>query len=165
MKYTAIVDGESLDLRLIRSAGEVVEAQVGEERYVLEVDVVEPGVYWFRWNNRSIEVSIIRDGEAYSVSIGNQYVSVEIVDARAKLRKTGQAGRDGAVEIRAPMPGRVVRVLANEGETVEVNQGLLVIEAMKMQNEMKSPKRGVLRKLGVQEFTAVSAGDLLAVVE
>jgi len=63
------------------------------------------------------------------------------------------------------MPGKVVKVLVNEGAAVEMNQGLLVIEAMKMQNEIKSTKKGTVRKLGVKESTAVNAGDLLAIVE
>jgi biotin carboxyl carrier protein len=63
------------------------------------------------------------------------------------------------------MPGKVVKVLVREGASVEANQGLLVVEAMKMQNEIKSPKKGIVRKLSVQEAAAVNAGDLLIVVE
>jgi len=63
------------------------------------------------------------------------------------------------------MPGKVVKVLVREGDSVQANQGLIVIEAMKMQNEVKSPKSGVVRKLGVKESAAVNSGDLLAIVE
>jgi biotin carboxyl carrier protein len=63
------------------------------------------------------------------------------------------------------MPGKVVKVLVEEGAAVEMNQGLLMIEAMKMQNEIKSPKKGVVRKLGVTEGAAVNSNDLLATVE
>jgi len=69
------------------------------------------------------------------------------------------------VELHAPMPGKIVKVLVAEGASVEVNQGLIVIEAMKMQNEVKSPKTGIVKKIGVQETTAVNAGDLLVIVE
>ena len=63
------------------------------------------------------------------------------------------------------MPGKVVRVLATAGAEVEAGEGILVVEAMKMQNELKSPKKGRLQKVTVSEGAAVNAGDVLAVVE
>ena len=63
------------------------------------------------------------------------------------------------------MPGKVVRVLVAEKAEVETGQGVLVMEAMKMQNEMKSPKRGILSKILVSEGASVNAGDVLAIVE
>jgi len=90
---------------------------------------------------------------------------VELLDARAALRKAAHHGQAGTVELRAPMPGKVVKVLVAEGTAVELNQGLLVIEAMKMQNEIKSPKQGVVRQLAAMEGAALNAGDLLAIVE
>ena len=63
------------------------------------------------------------------------------------------------------MPGKVVKLLVQQGAEVEANQGLLVIEAMKMQNEIKSPKRGRVKRLAVQEAATVNAGELLAIVE
>jgi biotin carboxyl carrier protein len=92
-------------------------------------------------------------------------VTVEILDARNALRRAARHGPEGAMEIRAPMPGKIVRVLVAEGAEVEANQGLLVMEAMKMQNEIKSPKKGVVKKLAVKEGAAVSSGDTLAAVE
>jgi len=65
----------------------------------------------------------------------------------------------------APMPGKVVRILAAESAEVEAGQGIVVVEAMKMQNEIKSPKKGVVRKVVAAEGAAVNAGDVLAVVE
>jgi len=165
MKYTAIIDGRSIDLELSRGEAKIIEAEIRGEKYVLDVENLEPGVYLFHWNNRSIEISVNPNGDSYAVSVDGRHIDVEIVDARAALQKAGQHGHAGTVELRAPMPGKVVRVLVSEGATVDMNQGLLVIEAMKMQNEIKSPKNGVVRKLGVKETAAVNAGDLLAVVE
>ena len=90
---------------------------------------------------------------------------VEIIDARDALRKAGHHRQEGVVELRAPMPGKIVKVLVREGSQVELNEGLLVIEAMKMQNEVKAPKKGVVSKVAVREAAAVNAGDLLAIVE
>jgi pyruvate carboxylase subunit B len=69
------------------------------------------------------------------------------------------------MKIKAPMPGKVVRVLAGVGTPVEAGQSVLVIEAMKMQNELKAPKTGVVKKINVAEGAAVDAGQALAEVE
>ena len=165
MKYTAIINGEQLDIEVTPAGADIIEATVGGRKYRLDAKAVEPGVYWFNWNNRSIEISVTPDGDAYAVSAGGRRMLVEIVDARAALRKAAHLGHAGTVELRAPMPGKVVGVLVKEGAAVEMNQGILVIEAMKMQNEIKSPKKGTLTKLTVKEGAAVNSGDLLAVVE
>ena len=65
----------------------------------------------------------------------------------------------------APMPGKVVRILMRQGDEVEAGSGVLVVEAMKMQNEVKSPKKGTIQKILVGEGTAVNAGDVLAIVD
>ena len=165
MKYTAIINGDRLDIELTLSDGTAIEAEVAGQKYVLNAESLESGVYLFHWNNQSIEISVTPNGEAYTVSAAGKRVLVEIVDSRAALRKASQHGQAGTVELRAPMPGKIVKVLVTEGTAVELNQGLLVIEAMKMQNEIKSPKKGIVRKLGVKEAAAVNAGDLLATVE
>jgi biotin carboxyl carrier protein len=68
-------------------------------------------------------------------------------------------------KIVAPMPGKVVRILAREGTEVQAGQGIIVVEAMKMQNELKSPKQGVVQKIEVTEGATVNAGDVLVIVE
>jgi len=164
MKFTAIIDGERIDIDL-RAGRNSVEAAVGGRKYTLEAKIIEPGIYWFNYQNRSIEIAVTPNGEGYVVSVGGRHLAVEMADARSALRKGAQHGRAGLVEIRAPMPGKVVKVLLPEGSEVQHNQGILVMEAMKMQNEIKSPKDGTVQKLGVTEGAAVNAGDLLAVVE
>ncbi|MGB7601077.1 MAG: biotin/lipoyl-containing protein, partial [Candidatus Sulfotelmatobacter sp.] len=71
----------------------------------------------------------------------------------------------GPKNIVAPMPGKVVRLLVREGDEVEMGAGVAVVEAMKMQNEIKSPKKGTVQKILVTEGAAVNAGDVLAIVE
>jgi len=71
---------------------------------------------------------------------------------------------EGSQRVIAPMPGKVVRVLVKVGDAIEVGNGILVVEAMKMQNEVRSPKSGKIERLLVSEGQAVSAGEVLAVV-
>jgi biotin carboxyl carrier protein len=165
MKYTAIINDERLEVDVTRIDTRTIAAEVNGQKYVLDADAFEAGLYWFNWNNRSFEVSVTPNRDRYDVSVSGVRLSVEILDARSALRKASQQSHTGAVELRAPMPGKVVKVLVKEGDAVEANQGLMVVEAMKMQNEIKAPKRGVVRKLGVKEAAAVNAGDLLVVVE
>jgi len=98
--------------------------------------------------------------------VGNARFAVEIRDPRS-LRSRQQAGGDekGPRKIVAPMPGRIVRLLVAEGSSVEAGQGIVVVEAMKMQNEIKSPKKGVVKKMSARAGVAVNPGDVLAIVE
>ena len=165
MKYTAIVNGDRLEIELIHADDQVIEAETGGRKYVFDIRAVETGVYWLQWQHRSIDISVTPNGDSYAVTVAGKRINVEVIDARSALRKTAHQGQVGTVELRAPMPGRVVKVLVREGSSVELNQGLVVIEAMKMQNEIKAPKKGTVRKLGVKETAAVNAGDLLVIVE
>ena len=99
------------------------------------------------------------------VVAGKRYLA-EVSDPRSLRGRKAKAGAvEGPRKIKAPMPGKIVKVLAAEGTEVKANQGILVMEAMKMQNEIKSPKAGVVRKISVSEGLAVNSGQTLATVE
>jgi biotin carboxyl carrier protein len=165
MKYTATIDGTGIDLEIVHADGRTIEARVAGQMYRIDRQDVANGAFWFNWNNRSVDISITARDDTYIVSIDGRSITVEIEDPRAALRKAAQHGHSGDVELRAPMPGKIVKVLLQEGAEVHANQGVLVIEAMKMQNEIKSPKNGKVKRVAVQETAAVNAGELLAVVE
>ncbi|PYX82291.1 MAG: acetyl-CoA carboxylase biotin carboxyl carrier protein subunit [Acidobacteria bacterium] len=122
-------------------------------------------------------LSVLIDGKAYEVKrertptdmhlwVGAERFAVELRDPRSlRSRKGSAADERGAKKLVAPMPGRVVRVLAPAQTEVEAGQGVMVVEAMKMQNELKSPKKGVVQKVLAAEGAAVNAGDVLAIVE
>jgi biotin carboxyl carrier protein len=91
-------------------------------------------------------------------------------EQRAELREragggTGTASATGPTELRTPIPGRVVSISAGVGDRVEAGQPLLVVEAMKMQNEVRSPRAGVVRRIDVAGGQSVDGGDLLLVLE
>jgi biotin carboxyl carrier protein len=89
----------------------------------------------------------------------------EVSDPRAwRGRRHGAAEAQGRQQVIAPMPGKVIRVLVNPGDKVEAGQGLLVVEAMKMQNEIRSPKTGTVERLLAKEGQPVNAGEVLCVV-
>jgi biotin carboxyl carrier protein len=123
-------------------------------------------------------ISLLLEGHSYEVSLvplpngqlklqtGLQEFTAEVADPRAwRGRKHGVLELEGRQQIVAPMPGKVVRVLVKAGDKVEAGQGLFVVEAMKMQNEIRSPKSGVIERLQVKEGQPVNAGEVLAWVE
>jgi biotin carboxyl carrier protein len=93
-------------------------------------------------------------------------VEVTLVDPK-RLRGAGAAGgsTDGLAEIKTLMPGKVVRLIAQPGDEVAKGDPVLVVEAMKMQNDLKSPKAGVVKEIRVVEGATVGSGDVLAVIE
>ncbi|HEX4999621.1 MAG TPA: biotin/lipoyl-containing protein [Terriglobia bacterium] len=170
MHFRATVEGVPIEGRLTRSGErmEKIEALIEDRSYTLELVEVEPGVYWMLWNNRSIEITVTSGPNGAVVSIDGRRIPVEMEGAGPpRPRNTPKsAGRhDGAVELRAPMPGKVVRTLVSVGDAVRADQGVVVMEAMKMQNEIRTPKGGVVASLTVKEGALVNAGDVLATVE
>lgn len=114
-------------------------------------------------DGESHEVGVERRPEGHVVHLAGDAVSVSLREAARGASPAPPRG-DGPARVTAPMPGRVVRVLEGPGRDVAAGQGLVVIEAMKMENELKSPRAGRVREVAVREGQAVEAGALLAVV-
>ncbi len=122
-------------------------------------------------------LSILLDGQSFEINVtpspdgklklqtGSQEFTAEVIDPRAwSGRRHSGVEAEGRQQIVAPMPGKVVRLLVREGDHVEAGQGLLVVEAMKMQNEIRSPKSGAIERVLAKEGQPVNAGDVLCVV-
>jgi biotin carboxyl carrier protein len=104
------------------------------------------------------------DGQLHLQTGGFEFTA-EVIDLRSWHGRRHSGGEaQGRQQVAAPMPGKVVRLLVKAGDQVEVNQGLLVVEAMKMQNEIRSPKSGTVERLLVEEGQAVNAGEVLCIV-
>lgn len=122
--------------------------------------------------------SVLLDGKSYEVRVtsnpsgtltlqtGRYEFTAEVLDPRAwRGRRHSALEAEGRQQILAPMPGKIVRVLVQAGEKVQAGQGLLVVEAMKMQNEIRSPKSGTVERLLVKEGQPVNAGEILAWID
>lgn len=164
MKYKATVDGTDFTLD-VEGAGEIV---VDGERYEVDLRTID-GVHLYSLiiDRRSYELHVDRNEGLYTVIVdGNRY-PVDVGDARLKelIAMSQRISEDsGSATVDAPMPGLVVKVLVAVGDTVEEDQGLVILEAMKMENEIRSPVAGVVRQVGATAGQAVNLGDLLAVV-
>lgn len=143
--------------------------RLGGDSVALDVQSVGPREYHALCGDRSLgflvhgslpDVTLHHDGET---------VPIELLDERQEARMAavgaGQnRGADGTVTIAAPMPGKVVKCLVQEGEEVSSGQGVVVVEAMKMENELAAPRDGVISEVLVKEGQAVEGGAPLVVV-
>ena len=165
MIYEVILDGTSHRVEIREREGKTVITLDGKE---LSPDVTrpEPEVLSVVLGGKSYEIKRQVTPAGMRLLIGDSAFDAEVRDPRSfRARKRGAGSGEGPQKILSPMPGKVVRVLAPEGTEVEAGQGVIVIEAMKMQNEMKSPKKGKVQKIIAPEGSAVNAGDGLAIVE
>ena len=126
---------------------------------------VEPGVFSVLVRGRSFEVRLPAGGPATSVSVEGRRFSVEVRNPRDASRGSKSALGSGRQNVVAPMPGKVVRLLVKQGDAVETGQGLAVVEAMKMQNEMKATRSARVLEVRVRDGDTVAAGETLVVLE
>ena len=170
MRLNAEIDGEKVVLEVKREGGRVV-GEVGGRRYELEAREVGAGEYLLIHGGRVYECRVGAEPGAGArgalrVSVGTREYGVRLTDPKhLRGAVSGGGEQGGRAQVKAPMPGKVVRVLVEAGQAVEAGQGLVVVEAMKMQNELKSPKSGTVAELRAETGSTVNAGDVLVVVE
>jgi biotin carboxyl carrier protein len=146
LRYTVTIDGRRLDVDWREAGGAFVSLLTG------------PG-------GRSHQVALETRPGGYRVLVGSDEFAVELLEA---ARVDGAAARRppaGPARLLAPMPGRIVRVMAEPGQEVAAGEGLIVMEAMKMENELRSPRSGRVAQVHARERQNVETGALLVVVE
>jgi len=168
MKLSATIADYQTDVQ-IWDEGRRVFAEIDGRRYELEVHESGPNGYLFISQGRVFDCRVEgrpESGKKIDVIVGTTSYAVTITDPK-RLRSATPASVHGsdAARIVASMPGKVVRVLVEVGAKVEAGDGIIVVEAMKMQNEMKSPKAGIVIALNTQTGATVNGGDVLAVIE
>jgi len=168
MKLHATIAEFTADVDLRRETGRAFATVNGVE-YELDVHETGGGSYLLISNGKVFDCRVeglVESGKPVDVFVGTDHFAVTLTDPK-RLRGSGaDAAHSGDVaRIIAPMPGKVVRVLVSPGDHVEAGAGIVVVEAMKMQNEMKSPRAGVVSSVNVQVGATVNGGDVLAVIE
>jgi biotin carboxyl carrier protein len=161
------------DIELAGKKHRVDATQSGErETWTIDgrgvaADAVEiaPGVYSLVIAGQSIEVRVEKFASKLRVTVADKEYEMVVRDPREWKRSGGGAAEaEGRAQIMAPMPGKVIRLLVSAGDAVEAGQGIVVVEAMKMQNEIRTRKSGKVEKLAVAEGQTVNAGDLVAII-
>ncbi len=166
MTYDVVVDGNRHQVELTRGENIWLCKIDGRE---VEVDSVLTArdVLSFLVDGKAYEIKRERSlqGELHVV-IGSARYAVDVQDPRSLRTRRAVGGTEaGPQKVKAPMPGKIVRILVSENEEVKAGQGVIVMEAMKMQNEMKSPKDGKVQKILTAEGSVVNARDVLAIIE
>ena len=150
MKWEVSVNGRTIEL---------------DPAQLTAAELIEPGVYSVLHGGRNFEVRIAPAPTGWIVQIAGKQFPMEVQDPRdAGNRSRGALGY-GRQSVIAPMPGKVIRVLVQEGQQVEAGQGVIVVEAMKMQNEMKAAHPGTVAQVRAKDGDTVGAGDVLMVLE
>lgn len=157
MKLALTINGREETIELASGRFRVGDAPERE----VSVEIAQPGVYSVLMDGRSYDVRV--DGDVVS-ACGHRF-EIEVRDPRRSNRRRAGGAHGGVQHVAAPMPGKVVRVLVAVGDEVEAGQGIVVVEAMKMQNEMKAARGGKVVSLSAKPGDTVTAGEVLATIE
>ncbi|MCA9508879.1 MAG: acetyl-CoA carboxylase biotin carboxyl carrier protein subunit [Myxococcales bacterium] len=152
--YSVELDGKNYLVDAQTMPSEIVTALIDNKSYDLEVDDQD-------------QSSDPLDGRL-TIRVRGRIVRLEMLEERRKKMKDAQSSQfshAGLAQIQSPMPGKVLRYLVSEGDEVKEGQGIVVIEAMKMENELQSPKEGLVKSISSSEGATVSSGALLMVIE
>jgi biotin carboxyl carrier protein len=165
MTYEILIDGKAHRLELERE-GNAWSCRLDGEPIQADAIRTKPDIVSIIIGGTQYEVKRERTATDIHYWVKNSRFAVEIRDPRSlRSRKASAVGGEGPQKLVAPMPGKVVRVILPAGSKAEAGQGVLVVEAMKMQNELKSPKKGTVKQIMVAEGASVTAGEVLAIVE
>jgi biotin carboxyl carrier protein len=167
MRYIAIISGREIPVEISRE----------KNRYCLTIENKSFTVDAFRPRSQSLAMLIEgksyevglekKNGNSFSVYLFNDTVELQLIDAKKfqAAESVRPAGASGPLKIQAPMPGKIVKVAVQEKSTVKEGDSLLIMEAMKMQNELKAPKSGTVSRIQVREGQPVSLSQTLMILE
>jgi biotin carboxyl carrier protein len=166
MRYVATIDGaeHELDVEELGAAG-AYNVRIGERELKADLRQVGPSSFSIIVGARSFDFDVIREGDELVVASRAGVSRMTLQDAARRMMRTGAKQIEGRAELKAMMPGRVVTILVKVGDEVQAGQGVITVEAMKMENELKSPKAGKVTEIKVAAGQTVEKGALLLVIE
>lgn len=161
MKYVTVINGEQFDVEIQRDGTVLINGN----RH--DVDFLELGnsLYSIIKDNRSLELAIDEEMNEYEILMDGRLYTGQVLDQRAMLMMSRKGGlKLDTGEVTSPMPGLIIEVLVQEGDTVEEGETVVVLESMKMQNELKAPRAGTVLTVNAVADTNVDKNALLIVV-
>ncbi len=148
---------------------------LNEQQFFVDACAMPSEIVTALIDNKSFDIDLDRESEVVdnlngkmAVGVRGRVVRLEMLDERRMKMKESQASRfshSGSLDICSPMPGKILRFLVEEGQKVSQGQGLAVVEAMKMENELQSPKDGVVKELIAKISNPVQGGTILLIIE
>ncbi len=164
MKYIAQVDGTTYEIE-ISHEGEIIVDGVPVEADLLQIDPL--GLHSLLINHQSYELVVKEQQNGYRVTLGSNTFTVDVADERQLRMESSRAdvsAGDGDLPITAPIPGLVVKILVEEGQVVALNAPLIILEAMKMENEIRAPREGVIKNISVEVGQSVEGNSQMMVL-
>lgn len=170
MNYVALIGGEEKQVEVIELSADQFQITIDGQQLLLDARVLTDTTLSLLHEHNIFQVKCEPGADSHDkhMLIRGNAIRVEVLDLRSlKLRKAQEqaSGPEGPAAITSPMPGKVVEVFVEDGQEVQEGQGLLVIEAMKMENELRAPRSGVVKQLGTQKGATVEGGVALCVIE
>jgi len=168
MAYIASHQGKTTRVKIRESSPDQFQVELGDREYRVDFLEPQPNLFSLLIDGRSFEVDVdaAAHSDRFEVVIRGDHFEVEMVEEKKqKLAMKLARGVSGRQDLRSPMAGNVLQVLAKPGDRVAPGQVLLILEAMKMENEIKSPIDGVVGSMTARTGIAVATGDPLCVVE
>jgi biotin carboxyl carrier protein len=163
MKYITTIKDKKFEIEIQNDGSVLVNGQPREVDFLS----LTPSLYSIIMNGLSLEVVIEeREGE-YQVLMGGRLYEGEVLDERSLLmlsRRGGAAAESGEISIKSPMPGLIVAVPVEEGQEVKAGQTVVILESMKMQNELKTPRDGVVQRISVAAGQTVEQKKVLVTI-
>ena len=148
----------------VRPHDELFEVEVDGEKKVVSISWISPAHLSILLEGKSYNVEVERFGKKYQVTTRGEIYEFSVTDER-EVVTTEKLEAGGRLVVTAPMPGLVVDIMCSDGEQVEAGQAILVLEAMKMQNEITAPASGVITEIPVESGASVNLGDSLFIIE
>ena len=164
MKLTLIINGREDSFELLAPAPDCRFLLADGVARDAKVETPNPGVYSILLDGRSYDAFVEENSAGLIVTIDGCRFEIEARDPRRWTRNSAGGSGGGVQTLASPMPGKVVRVLVAPGDVVEAGQGILVVEAMKMQNELKAGHAGTVLSITAKEGATVGAGETLATI-
>jgi biotin carboxyl carrier protein len=164
-RFTAYVGDTEQEVAVEALEGGRWRFVIDGREHVVDSRQTGAGTFSLLIDNATAEVSVLTRGEDYAVTVDGRTHRLRLLDERRARRHAAGGGKEGGREVRSAMPGKVVAVLVAPGAAVERGQGMLVVEAMKMENEIAAPRSGTVSEILVKPGQAVEAGELLARID
>lgn len=167
MELIVLRDGEESRVE-VEERGHAYHLRIGEQSYIVDSAATNGSVRSLVIEGRQFEVSVRRsNSNKYTVSHQGSIDEVQVLDPLTYLatQSSGRQRREGQQQVLAYMPGRVVEILVEEGAAVQPGQGLIVLEAMKMENEIQAEHEGTIKRIFVTAGQPVEGGDPLFEME